>query len=178
MLHIAELEDIRNFNEFLKEGKDLESAFSKAVKQYFLNYGMPDQFKVVSEGQTIYNVPEWLSSMNFQFVEKLNTANDLLQYTDSVFVIDDSQRLVLDTLNIENIRRFEQETGFFTHKGYEWSRDLEMFSAFSSYFRMHSPNSLSKLGIDFKSGSLTYEEFLNISSKKIALVLKKILESV
>lgn len=165
LLHIAKLEDISYFNHFLKEGKDLESAFSEAVKQYFLNYGMPDQFKVVSEGQTIYNVPEWLSSMNFQFVEKLNTANDLLQYTDSVLVIDDSQRLVLDTLNIENIRRFEQETGFFTHKGYKWSRDLEMFSAFSSYFRMHSPNSLSKLGIDFKSGSLTYEEFLTQFAK-------------
>lgn len=158
--HIQQENEFYQFNQFLKEGKDLESTFSEAVKQYFLNYGMPDQFKVVSEGQTIYNVPEWLSSMNFQFVEKLNTANDLLQYTDSVFVLDDSQRLVLDTLSIENIRRFEQETGFFTHKGYEWSRDLEMFSAFSSYFRMHSPNSLSKLGIDFKSGSLTYEEFL------------------
>lgn len=160
LLHIAELEDIRTFNQFLKEGKDLESAFSKAVKQYFSNFGMPDQFKVVSEGQTIYNVPEWLSSMNFQFVEKLNTANDLLQYTDSVFVIDDSQRLVLDTLNIENIRRFEQETGFFTHKGYEWSRDLEMFNTFSDYFRMHSPSQLKKQGIDFKNGNISYEEFL------------------
>ena len=160
LLHIAELEDIRTFNQFLKEGKDLESTFSEAVKQYFLNYGMPDQFKVVSEGQTIYNVPEWLSSMNFQFVEKLNTANDLLQYTDSVFVIDDSQRLVLDTLNIENIRRFEQETGFFTHKGYEWSRDLEMFNTFSDYFRMHSPSQLKKQGIDFKNGNISYEEFL------------------
>lgn len=160
LLHIAELEDIRTFNQFLKEGKDLESAFSKAVKQYFSNFGMPDQFKVVSEGQTIYNVPEWLSSMNFQFVEKLNTANDLLQYTDSVFVIDDSQRLVLDTLNIENIRRFEQETGFFTHKGYEWSRDLEMFNTFSDYFRVHSPSQLKKQGIDFKNGNISYEEFL------------------
>lgn len=156
LLHIAELEDIRSFNQFLKEGKDLESAFSEAVKQYFLNYGIPDQFKVVSEGQTIYNVP----SMNFQFVEKLNTANDLLQYTDSVVVIDDSQRLVLDTLNIENIRRFEQETGFFTHKGYEWSRDLEMFNTFSDYFRMHSPSQLEKQGIDFKNGNISYEEFL------------------
>jgi hypothetical protein len=160
LLHIAELEDIRTFNQFLKEGKDLESAFSKAVKQYFSNYGMPDQFKVVSEGQTIYNVPKWLSSMNFQFVEKLNTANDLLQYTDSVLVIDNSQRLVLDTLNIENIRRFEQETGFFTHKGYEWSRDLEMFNTFSDYFRMHSPSQLEKQGIDFKNGNISYEEFL------------------
>lgn len=156
LLHIAELEDIRSFNQFLKEGKDLESAFSEAVKQYFLNYGIPDQFKVVSEGQTIYNVP----SMNFQFVEKLNTANDLLQYTDSVVVIDDSQRLVLDTLNIENIRRFEQETGFFTHKGYEWSRDLEMFNTFSDYFRMHSPSQLEKQGIYFKNGNISYEEFL------------------
>lgn len=159
--HIQQEDEFYQFNQFLKKRKDLESAFTEAVKNYFLNYGMPDQFKVVSEGETTYNVPEWLSSMNFQFVEKLNTANDLLQYTDSVFVLDDSQRLVLDTLGIDNIKRLEQETGFFTHKGYEWSRDLEMFSAFSSYFRMHHPNSLLKLGIDFKSGNLAYEEFLN-----------------
>lgn len=158
--HIGQENDFYQLNQFLKEGKDLESAFTEAVKQYFLKYGMPEQFKVVTDGQTTYNVPEWLSSMNFKFVEKLNTPNDLLQYTDSVCVLDNNQRLVLDTFNIDNIRRFEQETGFFTHKSYDWSKDLEMFNAFSAYFYMHSPYSLEKYGIDFKNGRLSYEEFL------------------
>lgn len=158
--HISQENEFYQFNQFLKEGKDLDSAFTSAVKEYFLNYGMPEQFSVVSEGQTIYNVPDWLSSMNFQFVDKLNTNEELLQYNDSIFVLNREQRLVLDTLNIDNIRRFEQETGFFTHKGYEWSRDLEMFSAFSSYFRMHNPSQLEKQGIDFKNGNISYEEFL------------------
>lgn len=152
--HIQQEKEFYLFVQFLEEGKDLDTAFTKAVKNYFLKYGMPDEFKVVSDGQTTYNVPEWLSSMNFQFVEKLSTPNDLLQYTDSVFVLDNDQRITLDALNIDNIRRFEQETGFFTHKGYEWSEDLEMFSAFSSYFHMHSTE------IDFKNGTLSYEEFL------------------
>ena len=152
--HIQQEKKFQLFVQFLEEGKDLDTAFTKAVKIYFLKYGMPDEFKVVSDGQTTYNVPEWLSSMNFQFVEKLSTPNDLLQYTDSVFVLDYDQRRTLDALNIDNIRRFEQETGFFTHKGYEWSEDLEMFRAFSSYFSMHSPE------IDFKNGTLSYEEFL------------------
>ena len=158
--HISQENEFWKFNQFLKKGKDLESAFLEAVKNYFIHYGMPEEFKVVSEGQTI-NVPEWLSSMNFQFVEKLNTTNDLLQYTDSVFVLDNNQRRVLDTFNIENIRRLEQETGFFSHKYYEFSSDLEMFNVFSSYFSMNNPSSLIKLGIDFKNGSLSYEEFLD-----------------
>ena len=158
--HISQENEFYQFNQFLKEGKDLDSAFTSAVKEYFLNYGMPEQFSVVSEGQTIYNVPDWLSSMNFQFVDKLNINEELLQYNDSIFVLNREQRLVLDTLGIENIKRFEQETGFFTHKGYVWSRDLEMFNAFSSYFCMHNPSSLEKQGIDFKNGNLSYEEFL------------------
>lgn len=158
--HISQENDFYQFSQFLKTRKDLDSTFASAVKEYFLHYGMPEQFRVISEGQTIFNVPDWLSSMNFQFVDKLNTNDELLQYNDSIFVLDRDQRIVLDTLSIDNIRRFEQETGFFTHKGYEWSMDLEMFSAFSSYFRMHTPSKLATQGIDFKNGNLSYEEFL------------------
>ncbi len=159
--HMQQEGEFDQFNPFLKRKKDLESAFTEALKNYLSTHGVLAQFKVTREGQTTYVLPEWLSSMNFQVVEKLNTANDLLQCTDSVFVLDDSQRLVLDTLGIDNIKRLEQETGFFSHKGYEWSRDLEMFNAFSSYFHIHHPDSLLKLGIDFKDGALTYKEFLD-----------------
>ena len=160
--HISQENKFFEFNRLLEEEKylDLESAFTSAVKKYFLDYGMPEQFSVVSESQTIYNVPDWLSSMNFKFVDKLNTNEELLQYNESVFVLDNEQQLALDTLGIKNIKRFEQETGFFTHKGYEWSKDLEMFNTFGHYFSSHGLSSLEKQGIDFKNGRLSYEEFL------------------
>lgn len=158
--HISQENEFYKFNQFLKTGKDLDSTFASAVKEYFFSYGMTEQFEVFSDGQIIYNVPDWLSSMNFHFVDKLNTNEELLQYNDSIFILERAQRVVLNTLSIDNIRRFEQETGFFTHKGYDWSSDLEMFNAFSSYFRMYSPTHLAKQGIDFKNGNISYEEFL------------------
>ena len=158
--HISQKNEIFEFLKYLTVKKDLNSAFVSAAKEYFFNYGMPENFKIVSEGQTIYNVPEWITSMNFQFVDKLNTNDELLQYTDSICIIDSEQRNALNILGIDNIRKFEKDTGFFTHKSYEWSNDLEMFTAFSSYFKTHSQIELEKQGIDFKNGNLSYEEFL------------------
>ena len=159
-LHVARRSKLYEFSGFLIPGRDLDSTFTRAVKEYFLNCDISLPFKIVVDGQITYNVPEWLSSMNFQFVERLSTTDDLLQYNESVFVLDDDQRRTLNTLNIDNIRRFEQENGFFTHKKYEWESDLAMFRAFSSYFRMYSPSKLEDQGIDFKNGNLSYEEFL------------------
>ena len=158
--HISEKRDNDRLSQFLQTGKDLDSTFTRAVKNYFLNYGMSEQFSVVSEGQTIYNVPDWLLSMNFKFVDKLKTNEELLQYNDSMVVLDKNQRIVLDALGIDNIKRFEQETGFFSHPDNEWNRE-DMFSVFCSYFHKHNPNELVKEGIDFKNGSLSYEDFLN-----------------
>ncbi len=165
--HIAQEGKEYSFVKFLKEGTDLDKAFSSAVKDYFLNYGMPDDFRFVSGDQVIYNVPDWLSSMNFKFMDKLTTIEELLEYTDSVFVLDRDQRRVLETFDIDNIKRFEQDTAFFSHKEYQWSQDLRMFNAFAYYFRQHNPDSLAKSGIDFKNGSLSYEEF----SKQLAACL-------
>ncbi len=160
--HIQQEGDFDKFSQFLKKDENLDTAFTVAVKNYFLNYGMSDQFIVINNDQITYNVPDWLSSMNFKFVKELNTVNDLLQLTESVIVLDNDQRRTLNTLNINNIKRFEKETGFFSHKGKPWwPSNLEMFDVFSYYFHTHSPESLAKLGIDFKNGTLSYEEFLN-----------------
>lgn len=151
--HISQKDEFYKFSRCLKEGKDLESAFTQAVKDYA-------SFEMELGNALGEIIPGWLSSMNFQVVDKLNTNEELLHYTDSTFILDKNQRTIIDTLGIDNIRKFEQDTGFFTHKGYQWSRDLEMINAFSSYFRIHSPSQLEKQRVDFKNGSLSYEEFL------------------
>ncbi len=151
--HISQKDEFYKFSRCLKEGKDLESAFTQAVKDYA-------SFEMELGNALGEIIPGWLSSMNFQVVDKLITNEELLHYTDSTFILDKNQRTIIDTLGIDNIRKFEQDTGFFTHKGYQWSRDLEMINAFSSYFRIHSPSQLEKQRVDFKNGSLSYEEFL------------------
>lgn len=95
---------------------------------------------------------------------KLGTGRteQLMAYDTSLFPLDEMQQRVVDTLNLDNIKRFEKETQFFSIKN---NTDLQMFQAFASYFRMHSPSELAKIGIDFKNGTLSYEEFLDQLAK-------------
>ena len=155
--HISEERDFYtlSISMDLQTGKDLDSSFDNAVKKYFLNYGMPEQFRIESDGQITYNVPEWLSSMNFKFVDKIESLNDLMQYNDSVVVLDENQRYALEQLNIDNIRKLEQETGIFSHN--EWFEELEIFKKLSSYMNANICFAL----FDFHNGSLSYDEFLN-----------------
>ena len=155
--HISEERDFFAFSAFLQTGKDLDSSFDNAVKEYFFYCmpGMPEQFRIESDGQITYNVPEWLSSMNFKFVDKIESLNDLMQYNDSVVVLDENQRYALEQLNIDNIRKLEQETGIFSHN--EWFEELEIFKKLSSYMNANICFAL----FDFHNGSLSYDEFLN-----------------
>lgn len=95
---------------------------------------------------------------------KLGTGRteQLMAYDTSLFPLDEMQQRVVDTLNLDNIKRFEKETQFFSINN---NTDLQMFQAFASYFRMHSPSELAKIGIDFKNGTLSYEEFLDQLAK-------------
>ncbi|MBE6160848.1 MAG: hypothetical protein E7158_01325 [Firmicutes bacterium] len=95
---------------------------------------------------------------------KLGTGRteQLMAYDTSLFPLDKMQQRVIDTLNLDNIKRFEKETQFFSINN---NTDLQMFQAFASYFRMHSPSELAKDGIDFKNGTLQYEEFLDQLAK-------------
>ena len=155
--HILEERDFFAFSAFLQTGKDLDSSFDNAVKEYFFYCmpGMPEQFRIESDGQITYNVPEWLSSMNFKFVDKIESLNDLMQYNESVVVLDENQRYALEQLNIDNIRKLEQETGIFSHN--EWFEELEIFKKLSSYMNANICFAL----FDFHNGSLSYDEFLN-----------------
>ena len=154
--HIFQSQYRYEFGNLLLTGrKDLESSFIIAVKNYFLDYYMPKKYKTKSDRQIFYNVPEWLSSMNFQFVDKIESVNDLMQYNESVVVFDENQRYALDQLNIENIRKFEQETGILSHN--EWFEELEIFNKSSSYIL----DANFFFDFEFKNGSMSYDEFLN-----------------
>lgn len=167
-LHIEEKNDFYKFNDYFIQGMDLEKNFTMAVKNYFLEHEMLRYSRngyIVYDVQANYDIPEWLSSMNFKLIEKINSVNDLLAYKDNIIILDDNQRLLVDTLNIDNIIKFEKEIGFFSHGKSSTYSKLPMFEAFTYYFRGNTPSKLVNLGIDFKNGTLSYEDFLNEMAK-------------
>lgn len=150
--HILQENHIYEFSHFLKPGKDADTTFTNAVKDYFFSYCNPEQFFAYEDQMPNDNL-KWLSSMKFKFVNKLKTKEDLLQCDNSVLIFDYKQRKVLAGLGIDNVKKFEQDTGFFTHKEFEWSEDLNMLNFCFSYYE--------ELYSIFKNGSLSYDEFLN-----------------
>lgn len=167
--HISDSNEYLQFGRYLEKGKDLDTDFTSAVKKYFLTYGMTDDFEVLNaEGEIVYNLPYWLNSMDFRTVDRLSSIEELLNYDNKIFILNESEQNIVNLFNIENIKKLEKDTKIFSHKTYDYSRELEMFHAFSTYFNMaYVRDMLKKEEIDFKNGSLSYEEFLDNFAKSL-----------
>lgn len=156
-----------DFSEFFVPSDNLEESLKKAVKKFFLS--TESNLILGSDGSLNY-VPEWISSMNFIFTDKITTVEQLMNCNSSTVIFDEKQQSVIDMLNIENIKRFESETGFFSHKKYEYSNELEIFDVFVSYFYDNQKRLFSQ--IDFGNGSLSYEDFLKEFAKCLDIMRK------
>ena len=156
--HITQANKLYSLSNLFVPGKDLDTVFKNAIKEYILEYESPVVIINNNSIRNTYSVPEWASSLNLKIIDKLSSTDELLSYDDSVCVLDKEQRIILSGFGIDNIKKFDQETGFFSHKAYDWSPDLEMLKVLGSYYK-YRYRLLSNEGIDFKNGNLTYEEF-------------------
>lgn len=124
--------------------------FIRAVKKYFL-YELPSNFKEVRDNELFYNVPQWLSSMNFTFYDEINTESKMssLLQAERPFILDSEQDSFVD-FNLQNIRMFEQETSFFSHHFHNsyYSSGLILFMLLKDYKEK-----------DFMVEGLSYDEF-------------------
>lgn len=171
--HIEKRQKFYEFSFKLKrEATDLEELFIKGVKDYFFELELHDDFRTITAEGTIYNVPDWLSSMNFQFKDKITTIEELKNYKNNMFILEKGQQKLINILGIENIIKLENEIGFFSHKEYEYSKDLEMFEAFSAFLTMYNELRLLQHDIDFKNGTLEYQEFLKEFAKTLNFMRK------
>ncbi len=97
----------------------------------------------------------------------ITSRGQLLLYKPEFHPLNEGQQKVLDYLGLENIIRFERETGFFSHTERYYYRGLPMLEAISGYLKMRDIEDLRKEGIDLQYGQLSYEDFLNILAKLI-----------
>lgn len=156
--HIAQMNQFYVLSNFFVPGKNLDTMFKNAIKEYILTYEPPVIIINNNDIDNTYNVPDWASSLGLKVVDKLKTEKDLLNYNDSICILDKDQRKILNNFGIDNVKKLDQETGFFSHKTYDWSPDLEMLKLLGNYYN-YRERVLSNQGIDFNNGNLPYEEF-------------------
>lgn len=165
--YIMSRENASSFLNHLNPNLPLEENFSQMVKKVFQNYVSNNNIKNYVDGQVVYDIPKWLSSMNFTFIDSIHTKDELLNLTNKTVIVDSSQQLLIDAFNLENIKRFERETGFFSHSPESNPQDLLMFNALVYSLRSGFFND-----INFHDGILSYPDFNNAIADCIDVMRK------
>lgn len=101
---------------------------------------------------------------------KITNTEQLMLYNSSLFPLAEKQNRVIQVLGLENIKRFEKETGFFFRTRTD-GNIIEGLSLFEYYFNEKS-DILNNL-VDFKDGTLNYEEFVDEMAKCLDIMRRK-----
>ena len=67
---------------------------------------------LIKSGQEI---PLWLQSMNFSYVGRIKSHLELMEINESTVILDVNQQKSLNYLNLEYMKKFDQDTRFFTY---------------------------------------------------------------
>lgn len=149
-IYLLSSKKVFKFQEYLAKYKtsNSEEKFIKALKSYVLEEGYKVEYLGENgRGEIFYKFPDWMSSVNLRVVDKITTLDDLLSCDYHTIILNKTQNRVIDELNIENIKRFEQE--------FEGNQSLRFFTLLTNFFekRHWLPN-----GYEF-TDSLSYNEF-------------------
>lgn len=145
----------------LQKRDNIEETFSNTIKEYFFDvYGITELQEYYDEnGVKKYSVPEWLSSLNFEVVEKFETMDEVKKYNSKTLLINRLQREVLETFDLEKIIQFDNSTHFFSNKAQEDSKNLEGMEALGYYLLKFNYNG--DINIPSKD-NMTYSNFTDI----------------
>ncbi len=154
-------------------GKDTFQALIELFPKhlnYILKGHLANQFyEKITELKVLENSPNTNSAESiknylaifFTTHNSLRNKDQLLLYEEDLFKLDPSQKAVIKLLSLENIQRFEKETGFFSHE--MPNLDEECLPILN----------LLSLGLPKRdSQKLTYEEFENTLAKLINNIRK------
>ena len=157
-LLIVELEDYQDYSKF--KNLDAEKKFKLAIKKWYVEHNKPTK-----------DLPEWIKSMGFKMLKKINTTEDLMNYSDDTILLDKPQRKVIEKLGIKNIKKLEEETHIFSHD------ESNIFNQLCYYFNPKSSREyISSYSddillegfddeINFARGTLKYKKFRNRFAK-------------
>ena len=160
--------------EFISAYPDLFEYLAKGgFETLFVNYVNNNSFEVdpLSEQDLTDAFKTYLNNF-FNANPKLATKEQLLLYKPEYHNLEANQKRLVDFLGLDNIKKFEMETEFFSHKNNHYYRTLDMLDATSAIIQMHGIDTLKNNGIDFKDGTLSYEEFKDVFAKLLDYMRK------
>lgn len=114
---------------------DFEDEFNRAIHDFFSTYN------------TLYHIEE------------------LMNYDFSMFSLNQKQQRIIELLGLNYIKKFEQETGFFSQQKFLSRNHLTIFDEFQMYIN-HNYDKISHF-IETQHGIVSYEMFEKIMSKFI-----------
>lgn len=125
------------FCDFVNKSEMLQLNQTDDVKQKLFNYLVPF----------------------FAVNNQLKSREQLLMYDPTLFPLAKEQQELINLFGLENIKRFEKETGFFSHNSDFYN--MSMLYAVTAFNQKFTQSKMLSDGINFRDGTLTYEEFLN-----------------
>ena len=102
-------------------------------------------------------------------INELQKTCDLFNYDPSLFPLNEIQSLIINNFGLDNLRKFETETGYISGNRSEYLKFFTYFKSLKYYtsFEMDCFDLFKENGIDFKNGELSYEDFKNEMAKFI-----------
>ena len=98
--------------------------------------------------------------------DQIEIPQQLMHYEPDLFELDSRLKMIVDILGLDNIKMFEKETGYFSHRRYDNSSPMENIKMLEDTLsREYIVKGLKQQGIDFKDGTLSYDEFKNQFAK-------------
>ena len=103
-----------NSMETNNENEMVEYFFKETVKDYYIEYAKNNNINILD----INNLPLWLKPLNInKIVDKYQDINNLLKYNSNTLLLDGNQRNTFTNTKFIFIKRFEDETHFFSKHG-------------------------------------------------------------
>lgn len=164
------------FENVLPKGKNIEDTFLDAIKEFYVKR----LFNTKSENEKEL-AEEIQRTFDFRVIKSISTVEELLNCDKKTIIINDIYREFIDSLGIDNLKRFEEETHFFSGavKNNHNDEGTEMHML---YLITHPSLNVSITNQNkllngnayqdfirnlFKNGNLSYEEF----KEKFAVLL-------
>ena len=174
-------QDIQNLSKALLGGIRLQQCLEAYPKlfNYIIKGNLSGEFSTYFDTYSIdfsdnTHFKEQLEKILSSFFEKYNELRNkeqLMLYDPSLFELDENQKLVFDTFNLKNIKKMEKENNFFFIDENLYNKSL--LNQFANFFKNYNQTYLAKNGIDFKNGTLNYQDFLNQLAKCFDYMRKK-----
>jgi len=110
---------IGQFRYYFTSTGDVERDFIIAARKYYMELYSIDEgmYQYDAEGNIIYEFHDFMKSFNLKIVDSYDNIEKFNSYDYRTILLDKNQKKVIEIFGLDNILRFDRETGFFSYKG-------------------------------------------------------------